>query len=125
MERKAWENLDAARALLELEDPCPNAAVSRAYYAAYHACWFAMNEAGYETPEARPGIFYFHHGDLPSEASEAGVLDTWASDELEKLRVWRVSADYLEDEVTVDEAELAFKTADAFVRGLLGEESKW
>jgi uncharacterized protein (UPF0332 family) len=125
MERKAWENLDAARVLLGLEDPCPNAAASRAYYAAYHACWFAMNEAGYETPEAHPGIFYFHHRQLPSEAVEAGVLDTRASDELEKLRIWRVSADYLKDELTVDEAELAFKTADAFVRGLLGEEPSW
>jgi uncharacterized protein (UPF0332 family) len=125
MERKAWENLDAARALLELEDPCPNAAVSRAYYAAYHACWFAMNEAGYETPEARPGIFYFKHRQLPSKASEVGVLDTSASDELEKLRTWRVAADYLEDELTVEEAELAFEAADAFVRGLLGEEPSW
>jgi len=125
MERKAWENLDAARALLGLEDPCPNAAVSRAYYAAYHACWFAMNEAGYETPEARPGVFYFHHGDLPSEACEAGVLDTRASDALEQLRIWRVRADYFQDELTVQQAELAVGTADVFVRRLLGEEATW
>jgi hypothetical protein len=84
-----------------------------------------MNEAGYETPEVRPGVFYFHHRQLPSEAVEAGVLDTRASDELEKLQIWRVAADYFEDELTVDEAELAFKTADAFVRELLGEEPSW
>lgn len=40
-ERKAWENLEAAERLLQGE-PSPNAAASRAYYAAYQACWVAM-----------------------------------------------------------------------------------
>jgi hypothetical protein len=67
MERKAWENLAAARTLLQGEEPCPNAAASRAYYAAYHACWVAMVEAGNEPPEVRPGSVYFPH----AEALEA------------------------------------------------------
>ena len=82
MERKAWENLAAARVLLEVEDPCPNAAASRAYYAAYHACWHAMNEAGITTPEVRAGIYYFLHDPLPYEARRAGVLDDQASEGL-------------------------------------------
>jgi uncharacterized protein (UPF0332 family) len=125
VERKAWENLDAARVLLQWEEPCPNASVSRAYYAVYHACWSRMNEAGFETPEVRPGVFYFQHGDLPSEVLEAGVLDSRASDELEDLRELRVTADYFPEDLTAEQAEHALRTADALVRRLLGEEPSW
>src|SRR5687767_2692006 len=103
MERKAWENLAAARVLLDDEDPCPNAAASRAYYAAYHACWFAMNEAGIPTPEVRPGVCYFVHEPLSYEARRIGVLGDRAGEELLDLLKLRVIADYLEEDVTVDE----------------------
>jgi uncharacterized protein (UPF0332 family) len=125
MERKAWENLAAARVLLDDEDPCPNAAASRAYYAAYHACWFAMNEAGIPTPEVRPGVYYFIHEPLPYEASQAGVLENWASEWLFDLRELRVAADYLEEDVTVDEAREALEAATTIVRHVLGEEPIW
>ncbi len=125
MERKAWENLAAARALLDVGEPCPNAAASRAYYAAYHACWHAMNEAGFPTPEVRPGIYYFLHEPLPYEARRAGVLDDRASRELFDLRELRISADYLEEDVTVEEAGEALEAATVIVRQVIGEEPTW
>ena len=125
MERKAWENLAAARVLLDDEDPCPNAAASRAYYAAYHACWFAMNEAGIPTPEVRPGVYYFVHEPLSYETCQAGVLESWAGEWLFELRELRVAADYLEEDVTVDEAREALEAATTIVRHVLGEVPSW
>lgn len=125
MERKAWENLAAARVLLDVEDPCPNAAASRAYYAAYHACWHAMNEVGIPTPEVRSGVYYFLHEPLPYEARRTGVLDDWTSQELFELRELRIAADYLEEDVTVEEAREALEAATVIVRHVLGEEPAW
>ncbi len=125
MDRKAWENLSAARVLLDVEDPCPNAAASRAYYAAYHACWHAMNEVGIPTPEVRPGVYYFLHDPLPYEAHRAGVLDDRTSEGLYELVRLRVSADYLEEELTVARAKEALETATAIVQRVLGEEPRW
>jgi len=125
MERKAWENLAAARVLLDDEDPCPNAAASRAYYAAYHACWHAMNEVGIPTPEVRPGVCYFLHDSLPYEARRAGVLDDQASEGLYDLVRLRVAADYLEEDLTVELARKALVTATAIIQRVLGEEPIW
>jgi hypothetical protein len=125
MERKAWENLAAARVLLDDEDPCPNAAASRAYYAAYHACWHAMNEVGIPTPEVRPGVWFFVHDSLPYEARRVGVLDDQASEGLYDLVRLRVAADYLEEDLTVELARKALETATAIVRWVLGEEPIW
>lgn len=118
MERKAWENLAAARVLLDVEDPCPNAA-------AYHACWHAMNEAGIPTPEVRPGVYYFLHDPLPYEVRRAGVLDAQVSEWLFELIELRVAADYMEEDVTVEEAREALEAAAAIVRHVLGEEPSW
>ncbi|KFA88358.1 HEPN domain-containing protein [Archangium violaceum] len=125
MERKAWENLSAARVLLEIEDPCPNAAASRAYYAAYHACWHAMNEVGIPTPEVRPGVYYFLHEPLPRDAVAVGVLDEQASDALDWLVQLCVVADYLVEELTAELARDALEMATSFVRRLLDEEPTW
>ena len=121
MDRKAWENLEAARVLLGQKDPCTNAAASRAYYAAYHACWSAMNERHIRTPEVRPGVHYFQHDKLPWEALQRRVLDRGASRDLEELRELRVTADYFEDDLTVSEVTRALERANAFVRSLLKE----
>ncbi|WP_158502147.1 HEPN domain-containing protein [Vitiosangium sp. GDMCC 1.1324] len=125
MERKAWENLAAARVFLDVEEPCPNAAASRAYYAAYHACWHAMNEAGIPTPEVRSGVYYFLHDPLPQDALEAGVLDRQASEVLDWLVDLRVAADYVVDDLTVELVKEALEMATSFVRRLLGEEPTW
>jgi uncharacterized protein (UPF0332 family) len=125
MERKAWENLAAARVLLETEDPCPNAAASRAYYAAYHATWHAMNEVGVPTPEVRPGVYYFLHEPLPGDAIEVGVLDGQAGKALRWLAQLRVEADYVVDDLTVELVREALEMAASLVRRLLGEEPTW
>ena len=104
---------------------CPNAAASRAYYAAYHACWQAMNEAGIPTPEVRPGVYYFLHEPLLRDAVAAGVLDREASKALDWLAELRVAADYAVDDVTVELVMQALETATRFVRRLLGEEPTW
>ncbi|HYO66006.1 MAG TPA: HEPN domain-containing protein [Archangium sp.] len=125
MDRKAWENLAAARLLLQGEEPCSNAAASRVYYAAYQACWAAMVEEGLEPPEVRPGSTYFPHADLPHEARQAGVLDERESQALADLYDLRVTADYYEDEdVTAEDVAGALQGADALVRSLLGEEAE-
>lgn len=125
MERKAWENLAAARVLLDVEDPCPNAAASRAYYAAYHACWHAMNEVGISTPEVRLGVYYFLHDPLPRDAFEVGVLDLQASKDLGWLAELRVAADYVMDDLTVELVREAVNIAASIVQRLLGEEPTW
>ncbi|WP_257456827.1 HEPN domain-containing protein [Archangium lipolyticum] len=125
MERKAWENLAAARVLLDVEDPCPNVAASRAYYAAYHACWHAMNEVGIPTPEVRLGVYYFLHEPLPRDALDVGVLDRQASKDLGWLAELRVAADYVLDDLTVELVKEALEVATGFVRRLLGEEPTW
>ncbi|HZH12738.1 MAG TPA: hypothetical protein VE057_00100 [Archangium sp.] len=125
MERKAWENLSAARVLLDVEEPRPNAAAWRAYYAAYHACWHAMNEAGVPTPEVRPGVYYFPHEPLSLAACRSGILDARLSEGLLELIELRVSADYLEEDVTVAEAREALAAATVIVRHVLGEEPTW
>ncbi len=121
MERKALENLDAARRLLEADDPCSNAAVSRAYYAAYQACWSAMVDAGHSAPRARPGVHYFKHEVLPQEALQARVLDEQEGQDLDYLRIQRIRADYYEDDVTLEEAREALRLSGILVHRLLEE----
>jgi hypothetical protein len=111
--------------LLEHEEPCPNAAASRAYYAAYQACWHAMNEAGVPTPEVRPGVSYFLHEPLPRDAIRVGVLDGQSGEVLGWLADLRVAADSVVDDVTVELVTEALEMATSFVRRLLGEEPTW
>ena len=63
MERKAYENLSASQTLADLDDRCPNAATTRAYYAAYQAVWFRLEGAGIEVP-AESGKRYFRHEEI-------------------------------------------------------------
>jgi hypothetical protein len=84
-----------------------------------------MNEAGFPTPEVRPGVYYFLHEPLPYEARRSGVLDAQASEGLYDLVQLRVTADYLEEDLTVERAKKALETATAIVRQVLGEEPAW
>jgi uncharacterized protein (UPF0332 family) len=122
MERKAYENLEAARFLLECEDPCTNSSMSRAYYAAYHACWTAMVENGHPVPMERSDARYFHHKTFPDEACDAGVLDDQEASNLHYLYNQRIKADYHEDDVTLEEAQGALKVSKALVHRLLEEQ---
>ena len=120
MERKARENLEAARVLLTQEDPCTNAATSRAYYAAYQACWSAMNDAGRAAPEVRPGVVYFPHSDLPGEAVAAGILTNEQASDLETLAILRSWADYGADDITLEQAAWSVSVAEGLVGFLVG-----
>jgi len=118
MERKALENLSAARLLIN-GDPCTNSAVSRAYYAAYHGCWTAMVEAGHPVPESSRGR-YFGHKTLPEDAEDAGVLNADERDDLEYLEGQRVIADYAPEDVGLATAHDCVHRAARLVGGLVG-----
>lgn len=118
MERKAQENLEAALVLLSQENPFPNAACSRAYYAAYQACWVAMVDAGVTVP-ADDGKAYFRHKDLPSQAREREVLTQDQQEDLEHLEATRINADYREDELTLEDARTIVALAEVLVPVLL------
>ena len=120
MERKAKENLEAAERLLAGPDPCPNAATSRSYYAAYQACWELLGRKGVEPPEVRPAEVYFPHREMPDLALRKGVIDSQAASGLRFLEGARVSADYDEaGSLDVATAEIAQRCARRIVE-LLG-----
>jgi hypothetical protein len=118
MERKAHENLVAARVLLE-GDPCTNASISRAYYSAYQACWAALVERGKPVPETPRGR-YFPHKELPALARASGVLSDDEQDDLEYLEGSRVLADYGEDDLGAAAARECLGLANRLVYKLLG-----
>jgi hypothetical protein len=128
MDRKARENLDAARHLLELEEPCSNAAATRAYYAAYHAVWARLQELGEQVPEVRPGARYFPHRpskDLESIGDTAERLGALADAEIADLEIlwaYRVKADYKPDDVVDAEARECIRASDRIVQRLSGGE---
>ena len=96
-----------------------NAAASRSYYAAYLAVADRALQHGIEfTDDERS---YFRHDRLPRDAKAWGILDDEGVEELEILHSLRIRADYLEDQVAVDEAALAYDGAERLVTRLLGE----
>ena len=117
MWRKAQENLEAARALLGLDEPCSNAATSRAYYAAYLACWTLMVDRGHQPPTSRRGT-YFSHKELPEQAQSAGVLDEDEREQLEFLEGQRVLADYYQEDVTATVARECLGSAERIIARL-------
>jgi hypothetical protein len=121
MERKSLENLEAARLLLDLSEPCTNAGSSRAYYAAYLACWFAMVGRGAQVPITPRGR-YFSHKALPGQARAYGLLSEDQADDLAFLETQRVMADYSEEDVTHEVSRQCLQIACYLVDHLLGEE---
>jgi hypothetical protein len=121
MERKSRENLEAARLLLGLIEPCTNAGTSRAYYAAYLACWLAMVDRGTLVPMTPRGR-YFSHKDLPGQARDCGLLSEDQADDLAFLETQRVLADYSEEDVTHEVSHQCLQLACYLVDHLLGDE---
>jgi uncharacterized protein (UPF0332 family) len=115
MRRKAIENLRAAGDLLSSETPSPNAAATRAYYAAYHACWYRLQEEGYDPPP-RAGGRYWRHDSFPREILRAGIADEENSENVRFLYSKRVIADYFPDEIAPDEALQLAATAGELLR---------
>ena len=122
MKLKAAENLRAANDLLHAEIPSPNAATTRAYYAAYHACWYRLQEEGYETPE-HSGRRYWRHDSFSREILKAGIVDEENSDAVAFLYSKRVTADYYPDEIEFGEAKELASTARGLLRLLRIPES--
>lgn len=120
MERKAQENLDAARMLVAGEEVCTNAAASRAYYAAYHACWVLMEDAGHQVPQTARGT-YFPHKELPELARRAQVLTDEDSEALAFLESQRVVADYFREDLTLEVTVSCVERAERLVGLLSGE----
>lgn len=120
MERKACENLSAASTLANLDDPCPNGATTRAYYAAYQAVWSKLEERDVPVPEVRPGVEYFRHDEVGPLAQEHQLLDQRLAVLFEDLREARVKADYYVDDCTQEEAREYVQNAKVIVESLLG-----
>lgn len=123
LEEKARENLEAATRLAGDEsgdnDYLPNAAASRAYYAAYLAVAHRAQARGRGfTAEATD---YYRHDRLPEDAWRWGILDEDGREVLEWLRNMRIKADYHEDNVDFDEASEAIEQAAVLLERLLAE----
>jgi uncharacterized protein (UPF0332 family) len=120
VERKACENLSAASTLANLDDPCPNAATTRAYYAAYQAVWSKLEEHDVPVPVVRPGVEYFKHDEIGPLAQEHQLFDRRLAVLFEHLRAARVKADYYLDDCTQDLARTYVQNAKVIVESLLG-----
>lgn len=121
-DEKARENLEAVARLLPDEggaqvDAWPNAAASRAYYAAYLAVADGAQRMG-EGFTSEKG--YYRHDTLPEDAGRWGLLDEDAREDLAFLYGLRIKADYWEDQVDLAEASEALNLASALTRKLLG-----
>jgi uncharacterized protein (UPF0332 family) len=100
MRTKALENIRAATSLLEKGTPFPNAATTRAYYAAYHACWSRLSADGYEPPPSG----YWPHKTFADEILKAGIVNEDTSESVAFLYSRRVIADYFPDDIDLEEA---------------------
>lgn len=125
-DEKAWENLRAAKHLLPTDDDdslvgkFPNAAASRAYYAAYLAVAHRAQADAREFTSTRDP--YYKHDALPDNARAWRLLDEDGCERLELLLGRRIKADYLEDHVSILEANDAVEIAQLLVNELLGAE---
>lgn len=128
VDRKARENLEAARLLLDQENPCTNAAASRAYYATYQALWASLVGTGEQVPEVRPGRRYFPHRRSESDesimdaAERCHILSANEANEVKILRDFRIQADYQADDVVEQDARKCLDTADVIVQRLVEPE---
>jgi uncharacterized protein (UPF0332 family) len=120
-DEKARENLEAVDRLRPNEDgsiDClANAVANRAYYAAYHAVAHRAQERHLPFTADRD---YYRHDRLPDDAARWGILGEEARRDLKQLHDTRVKADYYEDPVELDEAEIVANLAAKLVRELLG-----
>jgi len=99
MIEKARENLRAAGCLID--EGCPNAAASRAYYAAYQACWWALEKTGEEPPEPRPGERWWPHKEISGISRRFLIgFETDDEDDFDNILLFRrIKADYDPDPV--------------------------
>jgi uncharacterized protein (UPF0332 family) len=118
LDDKARENLEAAERLLQNEegrDCLPNAVASRAYYAAYLAVAHVAQTGGlpFTSPKS-----YYRHDSLPDVAARHRVLDHSGAVALRWLYSLRLKADYTDEPVEFDDANLAYEKAKLLVENL-------
>jgi uncharacterized protein (UPF0332 family) len=126
LDEKARENLEAAERLLPddsgLVDALSNASASRAYYAAYLA--IADTARQQDRDYTGKGSIYYRHDSLPDDARAWRII---SPDECELLR-WlyhlRIKADYLEDQVSLEEASYAVERARRLLDAALDVSSR-
>lgn len=99
----------------------PSLCSSRAYYAAYQACW-ALLVAESHSPEESDRGTYFPHKTLPEIAVRTGVFTEEEGDQLEFLESQRVVADYFEDQISAKIGHQCVSDAETLV-ALLHEPS--
>lgn len=124
LDEKARENIEAAARLLPDDndrfESLSNASASRAYYAAYLAVAdVALRRRREFTANSSK---YFRHDTLPNDAVAWRILDADQSDRLRWLYNLRIKADYLEEQVDLDEASQALDFATALLDAILPEE---
>jgi uncharacterized protein (UPF0332 family) len=90
---RSRQNLRAAVLLVARHPPLVMPAISRLYYAAFHAALAALHRAGTRTRD--------HHGDVWSAAE---ALRPGLGKELWGLYKWRMRADYATGLITLGEA---------------------
>jgi uncharacterized protein (UPF0332 family) len=112
---KARENLAAAEALIAAN--CPNAAIGRAYYAAYQAIWHELEEMGYEPP-LHNGRRYWRHDTFPDDILKMGTVDEAEAELVRELRDYRVLADYRPDDLSLELARVLFAEVRELVKRL-------
>lgn len=118
LDDKARESLQAAERLLQDDErEClPNSVANRAYYAAYLATAHVAQQRGLPFTGTDD---YYRHDSFPDDASRVRVLDKNGVRDLRMLRDMRVMADYYEDSVEFEQANLAYETAARLVKELL------
>lgn len=125
-DEKARENMEAAERLLPDEsgerEALANASAARAYYGAYLAVADRAQQIGH-TMTSKDGTWY-RHDTLPREARAWGVIGEDDAEILSWLYALRIKADYREDQVSLEEASVAFGEARRIVTAMLAGGTK-
>lgn len=117
---KARENMEAAKYLAEMG--LPNAAASRAYYCAYHACWSILDASGLKPDKVRNGNPWWSHEHVAENVCTHGpreftqdLRDEYKHFLLEERQI----ADYFEEDVESKDLEKCLELAEKIL-GIAG-----
>lgn len=113
---RSKENLEAGRRCQEGE--LFAAAVTRFYYAAYHAALELLEQFGPAPPDSRDGAGYWPHVEVARALGEVCRDCEKLETRYELLRSRRVRADYRLDEVKANQCQTVRATAEDLVADL-------
>lgn len=89
-----------------------DASVNRSYYAAFYAAWAMLAARGIDKPKTHSGMI----AEFSKRFVKDGPLDRTTGTTLSKLENLRSYADYTLLETPREKAELAWQSAQSFVR---------